>query len=100
MMLGATRPIVTAVAETLQKAGLITYDRGHVTIVDREKLEDASSECYRARVGYHHESQAAAGIRHRLVAHLIPREFHDAATTLATSTIHPRGLGRWATRGR
>jgi CRP-like cAMP-binding protein len=31
MMLGATRPTVTVVAGTLQKAGLITYHRGQVT---------------------------------------------------------------------
>jgi CRP-like cAMP-binding protein len=48
MMLGATRPTVTVVAGTLQRAGLITYHRGHVTIVDREKLELASCECYLA----------------------------------------------------
>ena len=48
MMLGATRPTVTVVAGTLQKAGLITYHRGHVTILDRERLEAASCECYRA----------------------------------------------------
>src|SRR5882672_10518605 len=48
MMLGATRPTVTIVAGTLQRAGLITYHRGHVTILDREKLESASCECYRA----------------------------------------------------
>jgi CRP-like cAMP-binding protein len=48
MMLGASRPAVTLVAGTLQKAGLITYHRGHVTIVDRERLESASCECYRA----------------------------------------------------
>jgi CRP-like cAMP-binding protein len=48
MMLGATRPTVTVVAGTLQKAGLITYHRGHVTVVDRERLEAASCECYRA----------------------------------------------------
>jgi CRP-like cAMP-binding protein len=47
MMLGATRPTVTVVAGMLQSAGLITYHRGHVTIVDREKLESASCECYR-----------------------------------------------------
>ena len=47
MMLGTSRPTVTVVAGTLQKAGLITYHRGHVTIVDREKLEAASCECYR-----------------------------------------------------
>ncbi len=47
MMLGASRPNVTVIAGTLQKAGLITYHRGHVTIVDREKLEEVSCECYR-----------------------------------------------------
>jgi CRP-like cAMP-binding protein len=48
MMLGASRPTVTVVAGTLQKAGLIKYRHGHVTIVDRENLEAASCECYRA----------------------------------------------------
>lgn len=47
MMLGTSRPTVTVVAGTLQKAGLIAYHRGRVTIVDREKLEAASCECYR-----------------------------------------------------
>ena len=47
MMLGATRPTVTVVAGILQKAGLITYRRGHVTIRDRGRLEAASCECYR-----------------------------------------------------
>jgi CRP-like cAMP-binding protein len=47
MMLGATRPTVTIVAGALQRAGLITYHRGHVTVLDRRKLEDASCECYR-----------------------------------------------------
>ena len=46
MMLGATRPTVTVVAGTLQRAGLITYHRGHVTILDGGKLEAASCECY------------------------------------------------------
>jgi CRP-like cAMP-binding protein len=50
MMLGASRPMVTVVAGTLQKAGLITYHRGHLRIVDREQLEAASCECYRAWV--------------------------------------------------
>jgi CRP-like cAMP-binding protein len=48
MMLGATRPTVTVVAGTLQRAGLITYHRGHLTILDRTRLEAASCECYRA----------------------------------------------------
>lgn len=51
MMLGASRPTVTVVAGTLQKAGLITYHHGHVAILDRAKLEEASCECYRATTG-------------------------------------------------
>jgi CRP-like cAMP-binding protein len=47
MMLGATRPTVTVVAGTLQKAGLIKYHRGLIAILDREALESASCECYR-----------------------------------------------------
>lgn len=47
MMLGASRPTVTIVASTLQKAGLITYRRGQIKITDGEKLEAASCECYR-----------------------------------------------------
>jgi Mn-dependent DtxR family transcriptional regulator len=47
MMLGASRPTVTVVAGTLQKAGLITYHRGQVTVLDRKRLEAASCECYR-----------------------------------------------------
>ena len=46
MMLGATRPTVTVVAGTLQKADLIAYQRGRITVVDRRGLEHASCECY------------------------------------------------------
>ena len=47
MMLGVSRPSVTIVAGTLQKAGLITYHRGRIAILNRKKLESASCECYR-----------------------------------------------------
>ena len=47
MMLGSTRPTVTVVAGTLQKAGFIKYVHGHITILDRAGLEAASCECYR-----------------------------------------------------
>ena len=45
-MLGTRRSSVTVAAGVLQKAGLITYTRGEVTIEDRVRLEDASCECY------------------------------------------------------
>jgi CRP-like cAMP-binding protein len=48
MMLGVARPTVAVVAGKLQKAGLIEYHRGQLTIVDREQLEAAACECYRA----------------------------------------------------
>ena len=48
MMLGSTRPTVNVVASTLQKAGLIAYTHGHITILDRPGLEAASCECYAA----------------------------------------------------
>jgi CRP-like cAMP-binding protein len=51
MMLGATRPTVTVVAGALQREGLIRYHRGRVTVVDRERLEQASCECYKTVVG-------------------------------------------------
>jgi CRP-like cAMP-binding protein len=45
-MLGTRRASVTVAAGMLQKAGLITYQRGHVNIVDRARLEAACCECY------------------------------------------------------
>jgi CRP-like cAMP-binding protein len=46
MMLGTRRSGVTIAAATLQKAGFIQYGKGHIKILDRPGLEDASCECY------------------------------------------------------
>jgi CRP-like cAMP-binding protein len=46
-MLGVARASVSGMAGTLQKAGLIGYIHGRITILDRPGLETASCECYR-----------------------------------------------------
>lgn len=46
MMLGVQRPGVSIAAGGLQRAGLITYKRGNVTILDGAGLKKRSCECY------------------------------------------------------
>lgn len=45
-MLGTRRSSVSLAAGTLHKAGIITYRRGRVTVLDKAKLQNASCECY------------------------------------------------------
>jgi hypothetical protein len=46
-MLGVCRPSATVAAGALQRAGLICYSRGVLTVLDRSGLARASCECYR-----------------------------------------------------
>lgn len=45
-MLGVRREGVTQAAGKLQAAGLIQYQRGHITVTDRPALEARACECY------------------------------------------------------
>jgi CRP-like cAMP-binding protein len=45
-MLGTRRAGVSEAAGILQGAGLIRYSRGHITVTDREGLEEFACECY------------------------------------------------------
>ena len=46
IMLGVRRESVTQAALKLQTIGAIHYSRGHITVVDREELENSVCECY------------------------------------------------------
>ncbi|MGV3570909.1 MAG: Crp/Fnr family transcriptional regulator [Ramlibacter sp.] len=46
-MLGVRRSGVTTAASKLEKLKVISYQRGSITVLDRERLESLSCECYR-----------------------------------------------------
>jgi hypothetical protein len=45
-MLGVRREGVTEAAGKLDKLGVIRYARGHITVLDRPKLEQLCCECF------------------------------------------------------
>jgi len=45
-MLGTDRPSVSIAAGSLQRKGVIEYSRGNLRILDRQRLQELSCECY------------------------------------------------------
>ena len=45
-MLGVRREGITEAAGRLQRAGIVSYRRGHIAVLDRIGLEAAVCECY------------------------------------------------------
>jgi CRP-like cAMP-binding protein len=70
-MLGANRKSVTLAAQAMQTAGLISYRRGKIQVLDRPGLEEAACECY-----------------------AIVRERFDAFLTPPRSAVHSNTNGR------
>ncbi len=58
VMLGVTRPTVSAVASGLQKAGLIRYSRGSIVVLDRAGLEARACECYATTQHFLHQIES------------------------------------------
>ena len=56
IMLGSHRPSVSLAAQMLQQAGLITYHRGHVEILDRPGLVEAACSCYQTITEHYNQT--------------------------------------------
>ncbi len=74
VMLGVRRSTVSVAAGQLQKAGVLRYQHGQITILDRVGLEDAACECYQQVVN---EYRRMLGIDPAVVAASnLPRPLH------------------------
>jgi len=59
-LLGVRREGITLAAQKLQTAGMISYRRGHIEILDRKRLEQQTCECYAVDKKEYHRLQPMA----------------------------------------
>ena len=69
-MLGVRREGITEAAGKLQRAGFISYCRGHITVLDRSGLEKRACECYQVvKTEFYHLLPDATGYASRAPLH-------------------------------
>jgi CRP-like cAMP-binding protein len=66
-MLGVRREGITETAGNLQRAGLISYRRGHITVINRAGLETHTCECYSVVKKEFHRLLSDAGSANNLI---------------------------------
>jgi CRP-like cAMP-binding protein len=76
-MLGVRREGVTEAAGKLDQLGVIRYARGHITVLDRPKLEQLCCECYAVVRKENRSPPAASSTSVRRFARPWPRHRHD-----------------------
>ena len=64
-MLGVRREGITETAGNLQREGLISYRRGHITVLDRAGLESHACECYNVVKKEFHRLLSAKGVANK-----------------------------------
>ena len=64
-MLGVRREGITETAGNLQREGLISYRRGHITVLDRTGLESHACECYSVVKKEFHRLLSAKGVANK-----------------------------------
>lgn len=71
-MLGVRREGITEAAGNLQREGLISYRRGHITVIDRSGLESHACECYNVvKKEYHRLLSDPGAVGSRLINHKV-----------------------------
>ena len=85
-MLGMHRQTISIIAGTLQKAGLTTYRRGVVRIIDRKGLEEGACECYEAMKGSYDRIVGLTALRFFMQI----REIMTGPTAPSTKPVYRR----------